>query len=403
MKICFITSTIFNVGGVQRVVSVLANELNRYCEVDILCINKEVNLNRNLYSLNEDIHVQLGLKTNKKTISDKLYSKVIKKLNEKSNIINHKISPNILKNVYYPEELQESLTNYINLNKYNYVIGVEGRYSLLLAIISDRINAKTIGWQHNSYDAYFNNINKYYWKQDKLFKEYIPKLNQCVVLTNQDKFEYKNSMGIECNTIYNPLSFQSKEKSNCLKKNILFVGRLLEQQKGLDLLIKAFKKVSIKRKDWTLTIVGEGKDKDKLVELIREENLNDVVKLKNFTTNIKSYYLESSIFVSTSRWEGFGLVITEAMECGLPVVAFENSGPKEIINKNGVNGVLVSKEDINQLSEKIIYLIDNEQIRLKMSKEAIERAKNFDIDNIVNKWRNILEENIIDSKNHLIV
>ena len=91
------------------------------------------------------------------------------------------------------------------------------------------------------------------------------------------------------------------------------------------------------------------------------------------------------------------------MECGLPVVAFENSGPKEIINKNGVNGVLVSKEDINQLSEKIIYLIDNEQIRLKMSKEAIERAKNFDIDNIVNKWRNILEENIIDSKNHLIV
>ena len=248
MKICFITSTIFNLGGVQRVVSVLANELNRYCEVDILCINKEVNLNRNLYSLNEDIHVQLGLKTNKKTISDKLYSKVIKKLNEKSNIINHKISPNILKNVYYPEELQESLTNYINLNKYNYVIGVEGRYSLLLAIISDRINAKTIGWQHNSYDAYFNNINKYYWKQDKLFKEYIPKLNQCVVLTNQDKFEYKNSMGIECNTIYNPLSFQSKEKSNCLKKNILFVGRLLEQQKGLDLLIKAFKKVSIKRR-----------------------------------------------------------------------------------------------------------------------------------------------------------
>ncbi|MBM6862067.1 glycosyltransferase, partial [Clostridium saudiense] len=117
-------------------------------------------------------------------------------------------------------------------------------------------------------------------------------------------------------TIYNPLSFRSEVKSDCKKNNILFVGRLVKQQKGLDLLIDAFKIIHNKQKDWNLNIVGDGPDKQWLIDKIHKENLINNTKIINVTNNMKKYYLDSSILVSTSRWEGFGLVITEAMECG---------------------------------------------------------------------------------------
>ena len=108
--------------------------------------------------------------------------------------------------------------------------------------------------------------------------------------------------------------------------------------------------------------------------------------------DVKKYFLESSIFVSTSRWEGFGLVITEAMECGLPVVAFDNSGPKEIINKNEVNGILVPNHDIEIFAEKLFELINNEKKRKSISYNAILRAKDFNVKNIIKEWNNLFEE-----------
>lgn len=108
--------------------------------------------------------------------------------------------------------------------------------------------------------------------------------------------------------------------------------------------------------------------------------------------NVKDHYLESSIFVSTSRWEGFGLAITEAMECGLPVVAFDNSGPKEIISKPNINGVLVGNYNINKFADEIISLIENDEKRASMSLESIKRAQDFKIDNIIKQWIKIIEK-----------
>jgi glycosyltransferase involved in cell wall biosynthesis len=277
------------------------------------------------------------------------------------------------------------------LQNYDIVIGIEGYYSLLLGIISDKVNAKTIGWQHNSYDAYLKNKDKYYWKQDKLFQKYIPKLNSYVVLTNSDKEKYKKSLGIECAVIYNPLSFECHKKSMCCEKDIIFVGRLLEEQKGLDLLIEAFSIIHKAKKDWNLKIVGDGDDKDSLITNIKKYNLENNVLLTGKCDNVKEHYLYSSIFVSTSRWEGFGLVITEAMECGLPVVAFDNSGPKEIINKPDINGILVKDYNVVKFAEEVIKLIEDDNKRRSMSLEAIKRAQDFKIDKVIKQWNEIME------------
>ena len=108
------------------------------------------------------------------------------------------------------------------------------------------------------------------------------------------------------------------------------------------------------------------------------------------TSNIIKHYINASIFISTSRWEGFGLVITEAMECGLPVVAFNNSGPQEII-ESMKNGILIEKYDIENMIENLIYLIDNKTVRCSIAKNAIERAQDFNMKNIMRKWIEILK------------
>lgn len=391
MKICFITTTIFNLGGVQRVVSVLASELSKNNSVDVICTNNDFIINREMYNLNPNVHIKFNTDILRKNFTNKVFCKVFQKTNLLTGIFNKLNMSDILTYMYYPKEIRERFADYLNSQKYDIVIGVEGYYSLLLGIVGKKLNAKTIGWQHNSYDAYLNNKDRYYWKQDKLFEKYIPKINKYIVLTNDDKIRYKEELHIDCEVIYNPLSFESHIKSTCNEKDIIFVGRLLQEQKGLDLLIEAFNIIHKSKADWNLKIVGDGKDRDSLLDNIKKYNLEDNILLVGRCDNVKEHYLYSSIFVSTSRWEGFGLSITEAMECGVPVVSFDNSGPKEIINKPGINGILVENYDAVKLANEIINLIEDDEKRKSMSLESIKRAKDFKVDNIIRQWDYIIE------------
>jgi glycosyltransferase involved in cell wall biosynthesis len=391
MKVCFLIDTIFNLGGIQRVVSVLASKSVTNYDVTILCTNGKYKENCELYNLNKKVQVIINTKLFKKNLFTKICSNLLRIPNEKTRLLNKKKYLGLLTEAYYPAEIQNKFIKYFNSKDYDVVIGIGGEYSLLLGIIADRLKAKTIGWQHNSYEAYFNTPYRYHWNKDELFKAFIKKLNRYVVLTDCDKKLVDKNFMINSQRIYNPLSFNSDIKSSCEEKKLICVGRLVQEQKGLDLLIKAFYKVSLIHNDWVLYIVGDGEDKDKINELISNLNLENKIKIKSSTNNIKEYYLNSSILVSSSRWEGFGLVITEAMECGLPVIAFANSGPKEIINKPNENGILVPCWDIDKLEEAMIDLIENEDKRKRMAKEATVRSKDFSISKIYEEWNIILQ------------
>lgn len=102
--------------------------------------------------------------------------------------------------------------------------------------------------------------------------------------------------------------------------------------KGYDLLIQAFSIFAQKNKDWTLTIVGEGKEKNKILKLVKKLKLEDRVKIDKFTKNIKKYMLNSSIYLLTSRWEGMPMTVLEAYEMGLPVISFDIDAMKELTN-----------------------------------------------------------------------
>ena len=157
------------------------------------------------------------------------------------------------------------------------------------------------------------------------------------------------------------------------------------------MLLEAWKSVSKKHPDWILNIFGEG-DKESLEEQIQKNDLLNKCFLKNTTNQIIDEYCNSSIFVLSSRFEGLPMVLAESMACGLPPVAFQcPCGPKDIIHNNQ-DGILVENGNISQLADKLIFLIENENIRKKMGTTARNNIQRLKIENIAKQWNNLFQE-----------
>lgn len=388
MKICFLTTNIFTLGGVQRVVSVIANELNKKHEVDIICTKDFNNLNRELYDLDKNIHVYTETKIFENNFLLKCTYKLIKELNKRSNLITNNIE-DLLEEVYIPKKVKSRAVRYFNDKNYDVIIGVQGSYSLLLGSIKDKISAKVIGWQHNSYEAYLENKARYHWNQDFLFNKYIPKLDEYIVLTNHDKEMYKEKKNINCRVIYNPRSFDSNEKAKGDKKTFLAAGRFT-YQKGFDLLLESFKLFVEKDNEWNLILVGEGEEKDNLIKKIKEYNIEDRVKIHPFTDNIKDYFLKSSILLLSSRWEGMPMIVLESLEMGVPIISYDISASRQLI-EDGKEGVLIEKYDTNKFFEAMIDLSSSQDKRGEFAKNAILKSEEFSIDKIIKEWEKIIK------------
>lgn len=390
MKICFLTKTIFDLGGVQRVLTVVASGLSKTHDVTVLCTDGECPLNRSLYNLDEKVHVDINPDLLHKKILSKCFGKLMKDINSYTGMFNNNVLKNILIEAYYPLKSRKKLIKYFNDNKFDLIIGVEGFYSILLAIISSSLNCKTMGWQHNSYDAYLKNKHRYYWNQDIFFDLYLKNLDKYVVLNNYDADRYLQEKNIKCDVIYNPKSFVSKEKSYLSKKQFMASGRF-NYQKGFDLLIKSFYDFSKKNKDWNLVIVGEGEEKNKLLSMIAKYELQDRVRIDGFTDNIKKYFLESSVFLLSSRWEGMPMIVLESLEMGVPVISYDITAIQPLV-EDGKEGFIVDKYNTYEFSEAMLKLSDSYELRLKMAENISIKSKKFDIDHIIDKWNKVISD-----------
>ena len=216
-------------------------------------------------------------------------------------------------------------------------------------------------------------------KQEKAIKQ----LDAFVVLTKQDALNWESVRSSVI--IPNPLTLSTDTVAKCNSKKVISVGRYSEQ-KGYDILIKAWKLVNEKHPDWELIIYGEGELKPYLEQEIELNQLNTNVILHPPVSNIVDKYLESAFYVMSSRFEGFGLVLTEAMLCGLPCISFDcPSGPREIIAHNE-DGLLVENGNISKLVEAICYFIENEDTRKEMGKKATQNMSRYGKPAIMKKW-----------------
>lgn len=212
-------------------------------------------------------------------------------------------------------------------------------------------------------------------------------LKRFIVLSHEDAREWTELNNVE--VIYNPLPFFPEQVSDGNRKQVIAVGRYVPQ-KGFDRLIPAWQLVARKHPDWVLRIYGDGM-RTELQQLIDSQGITSSCILEPTVSNIVDKYCESSIFVLSSRFEGFGMVIIEAMACGVPPVSFTcPCGPRDIID-DGKDGLLVEDGNIEELAEKIAYLIENEETRKEMGRRARIDVERFKIENIAEQWKQLFE------------
>lgn len=176
--------------------------------------------------------------------------------------------------------------------------------------------------------------------------------------------------------------------SDCHSNHVIFVGRFFFQ-KGIGALIDVWKLVHQRHPDWFLDIYGEGELKDYYQKIIDDLNINIIIHHPEAT--ILQRYCESSMLLLTSVYEPFGLVLPEAMSCGLPVVAFDCPyGPADIIT-DGVDGFLIRNRNIQEFADRVCQLIENQELRVRMGQAAIKSSQRYRADVIMPKWKELFE------------
>ena len=214
-----------------------------------------------------------------------------------------------------------------------------------------------------------------------LMKCQTKKFDRFVVLTPSNIKEWKGNNII---AIPNPLSFSSELTSTLQNKKVMAVGSH-SYNKGYDLLLDSWRKIEEKYPDWELHVYGKI-DKDETFIKYAQHLALKQVYFHAPVSDIQSRYAEASVFVLPSRTEGFGMVLIEAMACGVPCVSFDcPSGPADIIT-DGEDGWLVESENVAQLAEKLSALIKDEKLRMKMGQAARENVKRYEAVRIVQQW-----------------
>ena len=392
MRICFWISSIFTLGGTRKIVTLLANELAKDNEVFIFTPQSRKAEDRELYGMNDDVTV-LFYETEEffRGMSEarRAGASLLRTLNGKAGILNHRLTTNQLSHALYPKGFQDRLVEFLNAQNFDVVIAT-ATLSLQLSLLAPRLNAKTIGWQHSSYESYFETKDTLFWNKGKLCKQALPNLDAYVVLSAYDVKKIKENVGLDVIDINNPVTVFSDELSKLDKKNF-FIGARFEYAKGVDTALEAFLDFTSRDNEWNLIIAGDGGDRNALIRYVWKHDLADRVKFVGVTNDMAKYYRESSIYLMTSRWEGWGLVVTEAFSMGVPVIAFGIT-PMDLIIDDGVNGVLVEPENVKAFSHAMYELAHDDERRHAMGKAAAEKSKQYSLDAYVARWRDLFGE-----------
>ncbi|MDM1547536.1 glycosyltransferase family 4 protein [Empedobacter falsenii] len=226
--------------------------------------------------------------------------------------------------------------------------------------------------------------------QTKLFQKTLNKYDRIIVLTQQDDEEWSNYFNNVIN-IPNPITITPIKTDSSIEK-VLAVGRFT-YQKGFNYLIDAWAIVNNDFPDWKLDIYGSGELEEDLIKQIKQLSLGNSINLCEPRKDINQVFSEHSIFALSSRFEGFPLVLIEALSCGLVPVAFEcKNGPKQMMGDSELKKFLVRPFDVTEFAEKLKILILNKQLRTEMSEEAIKVSQRYQLDNIMMIWESTFKK-----------
>lgn len=374
MKKLTILSLHLNFGGIEKSICALANLLCDKYDVEIACTYKIID--KPAFYLNPKIKIKYL--TDVKPNKDK-----IKKYIKEKNIFK------LIKEVFYSIKVlylrKKTMNEYIK--KTNSEIIISSRY-LFNNILSryGKKNILKIGWEHNHPHGNMKYVNK--------IAKSVKNLDYFVLVSKNLQSLYQERLNnSKCKCVYIPNIVDENDKSsNLLSKNLVSVGRLSKEKGFMDLLI-IFNKILKKYPDYKLNIIGDGEEKEKLENYIKENNLEKNVIMHGFQSKdyINNILIDSMVYLMTSFTESFGIVLIEAMSYGIPCVAFSSAEGAEELIENGKNGYLIDDRNIDEYVKKVEFLMDNVKERKKMQNNCINKANEFLGKNVVKKWLEILK------------
>lgn len=386
-RICFLVDSIFTIGGVQRVTAVIAKQLAKDCEVSIVTFDGPETANVSFYGL-DDAAIRFRFFSYPrvegwKRIVCKVYGGLYVKSRSQSLWLS-----NLYARSSFPQPMRKALVEELKQGNYDVIVGVHAPLAARLATLRPYLpGVKLIGWIHNSFEALFGSTSFYIGPERKRHYVYqFRKLDETVLLCQHDAESYAMyDASFRPTVIYNPLTLVPGCPSEGTSRRFLAVGRFSHQHKGFDLLIDAFASFAKTDKEWALDIVGEGPEEELYRSKIAAYGLEQRVFLHPFTTHIQDYYSQAQVYVLSSRWEGFGLVLVEAMAHGLPVVSSDLPTSQEIM---GDFGIYFRNGCVDDLAAKLheATLIDWSH----QSVVAMGIARRFNVSAITEQWKQLL-------------
>ena len=369
MKIIYCTHSLCNPGGMERVLVNKVTYLVERLHWDISIVTTDQKGRPSFYPLPTGVRVtDLGINysdDNVKSVTGKILGYLQKRRRHKRLLTSllEREKPDIVVSLYPSEssfipDIKDGSKKVLELHFCKYFRLQYGRKGLL------------------------GIIDKWRTHQDERI---VRRFDKFVVLTNEDKEYWGNLHNIE--VIPNAAMNMGGHFSDVANHRVIAVGRL-DYQKGFDRLIQAWCYIQRdgRYQDWHLDIFGQGEWHEMLENMISERNLNDSIRLNNPTNQIGREYAQSSLIVMTSNYEGFGMVLVEAMACGVPAVAFDcKCGPRDIIS-DGENGLLVPNGDIPGLAEAMMKLMGDYELRRRMSGKARQVVDTYSEKAVMDKW-----------------
>ena len=355
MKIIFLGGNFNLSGGTERVASIIANELTKIgYEVTVASVQGG---DHPFYPLDSRIKIR------------SLFSKVGRNI-FRTPLLIHRIRKLLLE------------------EKADVLVSVESMLALFTVPATIGLTAKHICWEHFSFN---NDLGR---RGRRIARQLAARYCDVVVtLTARDRlcWKSKTSGTAQIIAISNPSPFPVQPITSRINKEkvVLAVGRLVSR-KGFDMLLQAWSLVAPSAEGWVLRIVGDGPEGKSLAAQAKSLGISDAVEFTGLVSNVEAHYREASIFCLSSRYEGFGMVLLEAMSFGLPVVSFDcEMGPAEVLE--GTGGKLVAQGNVEELAEELLSLMGSPEERMAISALSQGKAKLYQPNLILGEWVRIIE------------
>ena len=375
-KIVYCTPALYSAGGTERVVSLKANYFADVLGYDVTIIVTDGRNSNSFFHLSDKVKV-INLGLNFEEIWNIPFIKKVFLYLKKQRNYKKLLKSELMR-------IRPDITITTLRREINFIIEIND-------------GSRKIGEQHLSRSNYrktdprFTNIcEKFFflWWKNRVVSS-LTKLDKLVVLTPDAASEWSEVKNIMM--IPDPLPIKVESCSTRSSKRVITIGRY-SYEKGYDLLLKVWSIVEKKLSDWQLDIFAMG-DPTPYVKMMDDLSIDKKrCHLNSSVVDVEDEYMKSSILVQPSRTEGFGLVIVEAMSCGLPVVSFDcENGPRSIIT-NGEDGFLIPPFDVEMFANSLMRLMSDDDLRESMGEKGKQNSQRYDIDIVGQQWKQLFDE-----------